>query len=356
MKYQFVFDLQRFDDSDDAIEIPEELEGVSREVALEVMREEGMISPKNAEPTDDTNDDEETGEQEEDNQDGQAADADSVTKQKAEKTDPQPVPYKRFSEINAAKTKAEADLAAAMAKLAAYEQQQKAPTATTEQAPQANQAPQQDYESLFDAEARKRFAAEHNGREFDDEFASSKDASDFALTRFELKQEVNQAMEQQQAQAHQAEEKQAVVNTAWQNMLTELSANNDDYQDIIKFALTDKFNASDDLTKQALMAADSRVKAGRPAAEDVILLRRYYAEAAEEFHAQSGEEQKQPVPVPKVPLGQQKLEKMAAHPRVGNIKGTGDVGGFTTAEATRMVNEMPWDKVPKAVKDWVMNG
>ena len=366
MKYQLVFDLQRFDNGDDAIEIPEELEGVSREVALEVMREEGMISPKNAEPKDETNDDDNTGEQDEDNQDGQAADADSVTKQTADKADPKPVPYKRFSEINAAKTKAEADLAAAMAKLAAYEQQQN-PAASAEPTPQANQALQQDqsatqqqptdYETLLYNASLEAFEKQY-GHAYDEEFAPAADTAKLNRLIDKLDREAEATAKATAEQSRQAEEKQAVVNTAWQNMLTELSANNADYDNIIKFALTDKFNASDDLTKQALIAADARVSAGRPAAEDVILLRRYYTEAAEEFHSQTGGEEQQTAPTipvqPKKPLGQQKLEKMAAHPRAASIKGSGDVGGVSIADATRMVNEEPWETLPKAIQDWAL--
>lgn len=349
------FDLQLFteenDDSGATVEIPAELEGLSPEIAAEIMKEipeEESAPEKNREgkePEMPTDEDAELENQPE-----------SKVKEPAqeEKTPPISIPYERFKEVNEKQKAANEEVARLKAELESLKKQ---PGTQASIPPNSQSAfnPVTDLTPAFTdmvrKEARDRAKlltgfTDEQIKEFESEYADHSpekkkwEESIQALIPL-IAVEAKELVMQQEAQAA---EQQRVYKLAYDEygQLAETVKSWPDKEAIWSHVSGSYFAALPESEQIALSSAYRNAESGHGSLQDVQYIKYHLNKAAVDYRAA---QQEADIPKPEKPKPN-KLEQMKAHPKAEQIGGAPNPGEITAAELERMMNTTPWEKMP----------
>ena len=337
-------DLQLFAE-EETQEIPAELEGVSEEVAREVMKEASAQQEEQEPPQEEAQ--EETQEETTEPQEEAAhAEPDSDNKGK--------VPYERFKEVNDKYRKMEQEAQALRQQLAQMQQpQQEVQRQETQQeteAPKQNQqiVPmdllKQAYEIAKDQVISSLGLTEEEYTDLEYQDEAGKAEIDRAI-KFQYDSICQQARERAQMLAQQEQMKQQALQTAYNDYLqnAEEEQKRDDFNDIWEYATTEHWSGLAPYHQAVIQNAFTNVNNGQGTLEQIQLVQDYYNAAKAAYLAQD-----------KSAVTQNK--KVANVPRVDKVRGTPSAGGMTMAEVERMINETPWEQVPKEIRDQLLSG
>lgn len=354
-------------------EIPEELDGLPEDIAREAMQEASEMEP--AEPKEDD--------------DSQDADADSDTKHvsEAESVLNQPnykVPYTRFkAEIDKKKDLEE--------KLAAYKekygdipkenqpefQQPPVPAAqqpAINQQPAATQPPVQQVPSMpklddntmkqIDVAVRQQAMQMTGMTQEDLESMEYADDSEAKSSRWKAAMDIAknnvysairaEVAHRQQATAEFVQRHQAAVDGF--NSYYRQEAEAPDFQDVQKYAMTERFNSLPEVDRQILSDAYVRVERNTASPQDIFVVQNYFSASKQDYRAQH--------PLPDKPAGaalaqkETKLKQAEKHPRSEQVDGTATTDGVaaTPANLQHMLDTMKWDDIPKKYQDMLLGG
>lgn len=334
-------DLQLFAE-EEAQEIPAELEGVSEEVAREVMKEAAQEQEETQEQPQ-----EETQETTEPQEEAAHAEPDSDNKGK--------VPYERFKEVNDKYRKMEQEAQALRQQLAQMQQQPQQERQETQQETQQEQPKQnqqivpmdllkQAYEIAKDQVISSLGLTEEEYTDLEYQDEAGRAEIDRAI-KFQYDSICQQARERAQMLAQQEQMKQQALQTAYNDYLqnAEEEQKRGDFNDIWEYATTEHWSGLAPYHQAVIQNAFTNVNNGQGTLEQIQLVRDYYEAAKAAYLAQD-----------KSAVTQNK--KVANVPRVDKVRGTPSAGGMTMAEVERMINETPWEQVPKEIRDQLLSG
>ncbi len=362
-------------------EYADQFEGVSKETALEVLREAGLLQEKQTGPAED---DPGEGTGPEDNKSGQASD-DQTGKQaesgqaktgeqeavkqpdvakpdegkpdetKPNETKPDDDPEKHGDVRVALKIERQKrqQLQAELERLKAGAQP---PTVHPLQGQQPQVQPNQNattYEDLLHNEAMRRFEARYGRKPdiYDPDNATAEIAKFNVIIR-----QVDDDVRQLQAQEAERQGKQTAVNNDYGVFVSGLMA--DDLYEANKQKVVQAIEALDPDTQNLIVNAAQRLETGKGTRQDLFIAQTFWnqtvgSKPAGQAQEQTGQSQKQEVTVTPVPTQVNKMEKakqMEAHPRTDQIKGSNTQGGYTVAELERLLREKEWDDIPKDIQ------
>lgn len=335
---------------EEAQEIPAELEGVSEEVAREVMKEaaaEQQEERQEEQPQEAQEETQETIEPQE--EEAAHAEPDSDNKGK--------VPYERFKEVNDKYRKMEQEAQALRQQLAQMQQQpqQEVPrqTETQQETQEAQKKDQpivpmdllkQAYEIAKDQVISSLGLTEEEYTDLEYQDEAGKAEIDRAI-KFQYDSICQQARERAQMLAQQEQMKQQALQTAYNDYLqnAEEEQKRGDFNDIWEYATTEHWSGLAPYHQAVIQNAFTSVNNGQGTLEQIQLVRDYYEAAKAAYLAQD-----------KSAVTQNK--KVANVPRVDKVRGTPSAGGMTMAEVERMINETPWEQVPKEIRDQLLSG
>lgn len=336
-------DLQLFAE-EEAQEIPAELEGVSEEVAREVMKE----AAEQEEPQEETHEEEQETQETTEPQEEEAAHAEPDSDNKGK------VPYERFKEVNDKYRRMEQEAQALRQQLAQMQQPQETQRQETQQetqeAPKQNQqiVPmdllKQAYEIAKDQVISSLGLTEEEYTDLEYQDEDGKAEIDRAI-KFQYDSICQQARERAQMLAQQEQMKQQALQTAYNDYLqnAEEEQKRDDFNDIWEYATTEHWSGLAPYHQAVIQNAFTNVNNGQGTLEQIQLVRDYYNAAKAAYLAQD-----------KSAVTQNK--KVANVPRVDKVRGTPSAGSMTMAEVERMINETPWEQVPKEIRDQLLSG
>lgn len=331
-------DLQMFaEEETEEVEIPAELEGVSEETAREIMKEI---------PQEETEEEETPTEEKAQEEESAPAEADGDNKGK--------IPYERFKEVNDKYRQSEQQLVELRRQV--EELKQTPTTQQTQQDEPTKAAPKQQpivpmdlLQKAYDIaknqviESLNMTAEEYDDLEYQDE--ESRAEIDRAI-KFQYDSICQQARERAAQLAQEAQMKQAALGQAYQDYYTtaEKEQQRDDFNDIWEYATTTHWSQLPIYQQAVIQNAFTAVNAGQGTLEQIQLVQDYYRTAKNAYLSQD-----------KSSSGQ-KVKQMANAPRVDKVRGVPSIGGMTMAEMERMLNETPWEDIPKEVQHQLLSG
>lgn len=362
---------------EDSATIPEELDGISEDIAKSIMEEAGM----NTEP-DEGNEEV----QDDDTQQSETAEADSDTKHVADddvldvpKT---PIPYTRFKQVNDKLKAAEAELEKLRKARPANAADQKPvvdPSANQVQQPQAVMMPQEPVTSGFkltaDVAAKieeyaKQEAMRMSGLSKEDldslAYADDDDPNKvrwttaLTLSRNAITNSVIQAAQVQQQRQHAfMQQHQAMINDF--NTFTAEQMQDANFEDVRKFAVDKYYKTKSPTEQQIINAAWERVQRNTASPAEYLTVVNYFKEAKEAFSRQDTDAQETAVTKSNQPsLGKAKRKLAEANklPRSQQIEGSAATDGkaVTIESLQHMLNTTPWDKIPDEYKQMLLSG
>ncbi|MBO6178525.1 MAG: hypothetical protein J6M62_03575 [Selenomonadaceae bacterium] len=162
------------------------------------------------------------------------------------------------------------------------------------------------------------------------------------------KNEVYGAIQKAQVERVQAakaflEEHQRSVNSF--NAYTQKEQQNADFKAISEYAVDDKSGYAAKLSdeeKSILQGAYARAQRQTASPQDYFLVRNYFEQAKADFYNKRGAKPKATSAPPK------------AHPRSENITGATDPGGVTEEQLRTMLRNKKWDEIPQPYKDMML--
>jgi hypothetical protein len=327
--------------------IPEELDGLPEEAAREVMAEAAKLDEEKAEPESEP----------------QEIDDSQITKT-------QQIPYKRFKEKVDESNALKAELEAYKKQYGALNNQQPA-----QQEPQnfdqpammqsvmANNQPQQvpqlnltpnvmrKIEELKKQEALRMSGLSQedlDGMEYMEEDDPRKTQYQFALKMAE-----NTVMSRiQQAQMEQMRQAEATLrahdaSVQEYNQFAKREMAEPDFQNVMKFAAEEYFFKRSPIEQQTLSEAYYRIERNVASPADVMLIKNYFTEAKNAYHGgHSATKSKNPM---------SKVKQAGTFPRSQQVQGSSDNDtGVSVATLTKMLEEKPWDEIPKKYQKMLM--
>ena len=361
--------LQLFNDE----VIPAELEGVSPEIAREILAE-AKSQPPAPEVT------EQKPEQVEQEPDTEATSADADSDNKQYPADDagkeQHIPYQRFKQVNDRAKASEAEVArlkAEMEALRAQAQTQTQPSTPVDvpnapqqaiAAPNTNVMPKelvrQVRETAFAStlESPGMSVDEYKELEYSDDPMARIDfqtAYNLELNRIML--QANQVVAQQKQEQVKAQTLQQQINQDY-DKFAETMKSSPEFDQVWEYVTSTKFNELGEYEKVALNAAYERAQSGKGSAQDVALVKNYFSAASAEYKGKSGRNKSEAViRVPdKVNQTEAKLSKLQAHPRVEQVNGSAGGTDLTMADIERMLQTTDWDDVDPAIQKMLLQG
>lgn len=360
--------------------IPEELAGVSPDIAREIMKEaesqakdetpaaEENQPPKNELET--TGDDTEVD-----------ADADSDNKPVEDnvlETPKQPIPYARFKQVND-------KLKAAEKQLKEMQEQREKAKATPAQRPAqpmqpvvpAPNSPVQSF-TLTPEMARQIDAAakvealKMTGMTQEDvdnlKYADDDDTKQqtwntaVAMSRNMILGQIQQeAQRQQQRQATFMQQHQQLMQQYQDFANKEMQA--DDFAAVQQFAVNDFFQTKSPTEQQIIGNAYARIERNVASPAEVYSVVNYFKEAKEAYQkAQEqvkAQEQLEATPAkPDITKTKQKIAEANKQPRSQQIEGAASTDGktLTVASLQHLLDTTPWEKIPDEYKQILLNG
>lgn len=372
----FIFDIQRFAEEEAAEDtqtteveetpaeepaaeeepkeaIPDELAGVSEDVAREVMAQAQKEEP---------HEDEEAQEQED------ATDAQTVVNQTADepplKQPNQKIPYARFKQQVDKTNELEA-------MLKQYQQRfgdLNAPQPQVQQpAPQPQQAPQQppveqfrltDENAKLINDAAIEGALQMTGmtKEEISELEYSDD-NDPKKQRFNLavsmaKDNIVSGLRQAALQKAQAAQKFRAIHDAsaasFANYTNE-QMQESDFNEVRNFATNDYFNALPPDQQYTIAGSWERISRGVASPAEMQVVRNYFEGAKNAYRS------KHPQAKQSAGMTKTRMKQAAAMPRAGQVDGTaGGDGAVTAATLEHMLKTQPWEKIPQQYRSMML--
>lgn len=368
----FTFDLQAFTEESaaQAAEIPAELEGLTPEIAQEIMAEAEAEAPEEAQQeTAEEKPDETQQEAGNESFEAQKAEADSGVKgdtkpENEEEKKPQHIPYERFRQVNEEKKARDEENARLRAQLEALQKQQQEKLAPA--APQIALPPQDDAErqrklaEYVTAQARKAAMQLHGLTEADmaaleyeqPEKKRAFEASyQLELVKAERQVEDHLRRQQETYQAHQIQRAQA--NTEYNALVKKFEAD-EDFGPVFEFASNEYFAALSPLEQRVLSESFERTEKQCASLQDVLIVRDHFLRAQQEYRAkQQAAAQVQTVQQSAEDKVKEKINKAKAHPRTDQLAGgDNDPDGISLAEIERMLDDprVTIDQIPQAYR------
>lgn len=351
----FEYKLQRFAEETEAEEaqesaaeeekepIPEELGGLPEDVAREAMAQAKQDSAAEEEP-------ETSGDQDTDNKPVGDGIEEPQTK----------IPYARFKQQVDKSHELEEQLSAYKKKFGDLSAQQTPPVqqAPQQAAPQQQQiAPQQPQLRITDDDVKLINQAamqgamqltgmsqeDYDALEYADDDDPKKQKFRFALdiAKNNIMRNVAAARAQRAAQAQQfmAVHKAAVSDY---NNFAQKEMQAQDFQAVREYAMQEYFDKLPSVRKNIITSAYARVERNTASPAEIELVKAYYTEARDAYHAAHPQAAQQP------PNQKQKISQAEKMPRADQVSGA--AGGdkpMTEATLRQMLNDTPWDKIPE---------
>lgn len=305
--------------------IPEELGGLSEEVAREVMEQAGVENKET--------ESEETH-----------AEQDSENKPVESVIEPvkQSIPYARFKEVNDKKNDIEQQLEAYKAKFGDINAPAPQPVAVQPVTPKEEKPKEEqiappmpgltkDAMDKINAEVNRQ-ALQLSGLTQDAvdalEYADESDP-DVArwrtakqMAQIGVYRQIAEAVQEQQARQKALVENHKKLVAQYNDFYTKESAE-PDFDKIKEYAGTEMFEALDDIRKQALADSYARISANVASPQDVLLVVEHYNQAKKQYRAKNPVKGSAPTNI------NNKLQAAAAHPRSEQITGTTTADGET---------------------------
>lgn len=357
--------------NEEQVTIPPELEGISKETAIEVMN---TYKEQQAEGDDDAggNDSKEQSESqsqsvERTNTDEPDAEADSDNKPVEHA-----VPYARFKQVNDTMKAYKAELEAI--KASQVQQQTTPPYPQTQEQQQTFQQPQaqqltppqppaySDWRVTPEVakeidKIAKKDAMELAGMTQEDvdalEYADDDDTQKqqydtaYRMAKDRVINALRQTMEtqhNQQIAAQQAAARQTAESMAYMGEFVRNEQQDEHYNDILSYGENEFFTAQDQTVKDAIVAATVRLNNQQPTQQDVALIKQYYLAAKTAYNQKQTQAAKS-------------IKEMTKHPKSEQIEGTADTGNAMTVEKLEhMLKTDSWDKIPQAAKEALKRG
>lgn len=357
------FNLQVFAEEESAAqaaEIPAELEGLSPEIAQEIMAEAEAEAPEEERQEAAAKPD---GAQEAENEESEAqkaeteGDKDAEAKPEDEKK-PQHIPYERFRQVNEEKKARDEENARLRAQLEAIQkqQQEKLLPATQPEALQKDEAAKRREMAEFVAmQARKNALALHGLTEADlsaleyeqPEKKRAFEAS-YQLELVKSERQVEDYLRQQQ-ETYQAQQTQRAQADAEYKALVKKFEADEDFGPVFEFASNEYFAALSPLEQRVLHESFARTEQQRARLQDVLLVRNHFLKAQQEYRAKQQTAQKETAQQSAEDKVKEKVNKAKAHPRTDQlVGGDNDPDGMPLAEIERMLNDphVTMDQIP----------
>lgn len=336
-------------------EIPSELAGISEDVARQIMSENT------------------SEEKEEKQEETTSADADSDKKQVDvdEPDNPleQPqesVPYVRFKEVNnQVKTLKEEIERLKNGNANKPQEQQTTIPAQTNQAivPPAQQTFKITPEiinkintvAMTEAMSMTGMTKDDvDALEYSDDKDDKKQLWDNALSIAKTKtiNAVNHEVSRQRiAQSKFLEDHAKLVND-FNDFYKQQSAEND-FNNVQQYASNDYFNGLPEVDKSVISSAYARVQHNTASPQDIFCIKKFFTDAKNKYRSDH--------PITKKPDAainntKEKLKDMEKHPKSEQIDGTATSQGgkVTVQKLEKMINTMPWDKIPDEYKKMLL--
>ena len=353
-------------------EIPRELDGVSPDIAREIMKEAEDTETKEVtavadpqqlvatEPEDDTDAD---------------ADADSENKQVEDdvlETPKQPIPYARFKQVN--------DKLKAAEKQLKEMQEQREKTVPAQQTTQPVQsAPMQRpmTEAAFTLTpeiagkieaAAKEEAMKMTGMSKEDvdnlEYADEDDTKKqrwhtaVAMGRNMILGQIQQeAQRQQQRQIMFLQQHQQLMQQ-YQDF-ADKEMQDDNFAAVQQFAVNDFFQTKTPTEQQIISSAYARIQRNIASPAEVYSVVNYFKEAKEAYQKAQANDKPEAVPTkPDIAKTKQKIAAANKQPRSQQIEGAASTDGkaLTVASLQHLLDTTPWEKIPDEYKTILLNG
>lgn len=379
---KLIFNLQRFAGDDDIV-IPEEFEGIDRDIAIELMRENGLLddtAPENDKKTDvtpKTSESPEGGDQptttKDPESDGNAApvkEPETDDKGTGGKTDDEPnkdgdndtskktVPYGALIDERGKRKAAQREVESLKGEIERLRQQQQNPISQPIVQPvqhgQPSQATTPPLDDIVEQAALQLFTQKY-GREPDD--LDRGDNIKLASCTYEINRNIENYQRQQQRATEEARQQ---AQSFWQ-FSTE-QQQKDDFEEVQASLLDELKNMSPE-AQQAFRLAYGNCEQGRGTAQDVFLVKKFWNEARSKYQqsvTQQQESEKQtepsknepaPPPKPKTKTAEEKLSEIEKQPKANLVKGT-QSKPVSVEEIARLMNEMPWEDFEKKYPEY----
>lgn len=346
------FDLQLFADNDSEtveVNIPDELAGVSEDVAREIMAE--------ADYSEDTEVETEVEEVVEDDTVSVEADNETNTDEPNDseivKTPSQSIPYKRFKEVVDKRNDLEKQLEQYKARFGDVNAPlpQKEEPAPVKKPALINDDMAQQIEAAVRAEAMNITGFnpdDVDSLEYEDEGSNRVARWNVAMSmaRNKIYTAISNAEAQRQKQAQEllSRHNESVAN--FNKFYMEQQAEKD-FTEIQKYAVNDYFNTLSATEKQIISDANERYTRGTSSAQDLYCLQRYFMDAKNSYRSKSGKSKSAKETI-------NKIEQASKFPRVSNIDGMTTNGAVTISALEDMLNTKRWDEIPKEYQDMLL--
>jgi len=358
------FNLQLFAGDDD-IEIPEEFEGIDRDIAIGLMRENGLVEEKSLDneptaneppnnepteganqPTNTTNETEpngnpapvkepETGEDDK----GSKRESDEPHKDGGQKT----VPYGALADERGKRKAAQREAEALKAELEQLRQQQRQPIVQqpTQTAPPEATPPVDD---IIEKAALQLFQQKY-GREPDD--LERGDNIKLASCTYE----VNRNIEAYQAKQQKAAEEARQHAQSYRHFVQQQSQQ-DDFAEV-QAALVEDLKAMSQEERQIFDSAYFKCDQGQGTSQDLFVVKNYWNNSLAKYRKSVEPPEKEtepsktdpaPPPKPAKKTAEEKLKEIEKQPKASLVKGTNQSSTVNVDEIARLMNEMPWSE------------
>ena len=388
-RIDFIFDLQMFAEDDEHVadnadegvaeekagsdtgseeenfEVPDELAGIPEDIAREIVAEHEQ-NRQDAEEGE-NGDDGSSYSTAEDGSDNNHNDDELIPKE--------PIPYVRFKQ-QVDKTRELEELvknlqhrlegteqAAANPPMqqpnmqvvnVAQPQGQQAGGSTQQEAPLLNDDIAAKIQQAIDSEAMKLSgvtAEEIAGFKYLDDDDKRKQTWETArrMAQNSIMQKIASARQQQMEQSRRviAEHNQAVLDY---NSFAQKEFKDPEYKNIMQYATNEYFEKETGQTEQGVIAAAySRIEHNTASPQDIALIKRYYTDAKNSYMARYGKSNSNKKNV------LDKVKQGKAFPRSATIDGAGtDTGGVTIETLSKMLEDKPFDEIPKEYQEMLL--
>lgn len=122
-----------------------------------------------------------------------------------------------------------------------------------------------------------------------------------------------------------------------------------DFNNVQQYAANDYFNGLSEVDRSVISSAYARVQRNTANPQDIFCIKKYFTDAKNKYRSDHPIAKKPDAAINKT---KEKLKEMEKHPKSEQIDGTATSQGgkITVAKLEKMVNTMPWDKVPDEYK------
>lgn len=333
--------------------IPEELAGLPEDIAREAMQKAGVVQ------------EEDSSENEESEKPADEVSPDSETKTEQDDSilPNQKIPYVRFKQQVDKNRALESELEQLKAKLNTATQVQPAPQAqqAPDNIPMQPQQTSQPQKPVINAEvtaqieqAIRQEAMRMSG--LDEETISSIDYMDDNDQRRQIWNTAQQMARSEIFRKIEAERQRQIEqnrrmiaehnkNVLAYNRFAQEQMEDPEFESIKSFATNEYFTklAKDDegkLYQEAVAGAYARIERNMGSPQDIVLIKRFFTDAKNEYKKSRGGETKNNSIEKKVRQGQ-------AFPRSGEINGSGNDGNVSVDTLARMLETTPFEQIPE---------